>query len=180
MIPVDLLPILNKANVSMVAAPIGVSPVVVSCGGSKLSAVWNSLTTLTGPNVMIATSTRLTARLSDIRSALKARNPSFSSAIGSPCIEPEVSSSRTQGQRCSGFITNSSLPPPPKTLESVHKVHEGLQSRLSIIRMEASFTKVSAVRVRFSKSLASLRQRLSQANVRSTIQRLGRTSKPLA
>ncbi len=65
-------------------------------------------------------------------------------------------------------------------LESVHEVHEGLQSRLSIMRMEASLTKVSAVRVRFSKSFARRRQRLSQANVRSTIQRLGRTSKPLA
>ena len=64
--------------------------------------------------------------------------------------------------------------------ESVHEVHEGLQSRLSIMRMEASLTKVSAVRVRFSKSFARRRQRLSQANVRSTIQRLGRTSKPLA
>ena len=67
-----------------------------------------------------------------------------------------------------------------QTSESVHEVHEGLQSRLSIMRMEASLTKVSAVRVRFSKSFARRRQRLSQANVRSTIQRLGRTSKPLA
>ena len=66
------------------------------------------------------------------------------------------------------------------TLRVVHEVHEGLQSLLSIKRMEASLTKVSAVRVRFSKSLASLRHRLSQANVLSTIQRLGRTSKPLA
>jgi len=47
-------------------------------------------------------------------------------------------------------------------------------------RMEASLTKVSAIRVRFSKSLASLRQRLSQANVRSTIQRLGKMTKPSA
>ena len=68
----------------------------------------------------------------------------------------------------------------PGVLEFVHEVHEGLQSRLSIMRMEASLTKVSAVRVRFSKSFARRRQRLSQANVRSTIQRLGRTSKPLA
>jgi hypothetical protein len=37
-----------------------------------------------------------------------------------------------------------------------------------------------AVRFRFSQSLARRRQRLSQAIVRSTIQRFGRTTKPLA
>jgi len=37
-----------------------------------------------------------------------------------------------------------------------------------------------AFRLRFSQSLASLRQRLSQAIVRSTIQRLGKTTNPLA
>ena len=43
----------------------------------------------------------------------------------------------------------------------------------------ASCTKASCVRVRFSKSLVSLRQRPSQPKVRSTIQRLGRITKPL-
>ena len=38
--------------------------------------------------------------------------------------------------------------------------------------------KASALAARFSKSLASLRQRPSQANVRSTIQRLGSGTKP--
>ena len=47
-------------------------------------------------------------------------------------------------------------------------------------RMEASLTKVSAIRVRFSKSLASLRQPPSQAKVRSTTHRFGRILKPLA
>ena len=47
-------------------------------------------------------------------------------------------------------------------------------------RMEARRKKASALRLRFSQSLASLRQRLSQAMVRSTIQRLGMTLKPLA
>ena len=36
------------------------------------------------------------------------------------------------------------------------------------------------LRVRHSQSLASLRQRFSQAMARSTIQRLGRTAKPFA
>jgi hypothetical protein len=44
----------------------------------------------------------------------------------------------------------------------------------------ASRRKASAVRVRVSTSLASRRQRPSQANVRSTIQRLGSTTKPAA
>ena len=45
--------------------------------------------------------------------------------------------------------------------------------------MEASLRKASAVRLRFSQSLASRRQRLSQAMVRSTIQRLGSVTNPL-
>ncbi len=46
--------------------------------------------------------------------------------------------------------------------------------------MDASLRKARAVRLRFSQSFASLRQRLSQAMVRSTIQRLGWTTKSLA
>ena len=42
--------------------------------------------------------------------------------------------------------------------------------------MDASLMKASALRLRFSQSLASRRQRLSQAMVRSTTQRLGWTS----
>ncbi len=63
-------------------------------------------------------------------------------------------------------------------LESVRKLHEGLQSFRSMKRIEASFRKASAVRLRFSQSLANRRQRLSQAMVRSTIQRFGNTTKP--
>ena len=44
--------------------------------------------------------------------------------------------------------------------------------------MDASLMKASALRLRFSLSLASRRQRLSQAMVRSTTQRLGWTTKP--
>lgn len=47
-------------------------------------------------------------------------------------------------------------------------------------RIDANLRNASALRDRFSKSLASLRHRPSHANVRSTTQRLGRTSKPLA
>ena len=53
------------------------------------------------------------------------------------------------------------------------------QSFLSMRRIEARRKKASAFRLRFSQSLASLRQRLSQAMVRSTIQRLGKTTNPL-
>ena len=56
----------------------------------------------------------------------------------------------------------------------------GLQSFRSIRRIEARRRNASALRLRFSQSLASLRQRLSQAMVRSTIQRLGNTTNPLA
>ena len=47
-------------------------------------------------------------------------------------------------------------------------------------RIEASLMNATAVQFRFSKSLAKRRQRSSQAIVRSTTQRRGSTSKPLA
>ena len=63
-------------------------------------------------------------------------------------------------------------------LESVREDQTGLQSFRSMRRIEARRKNASALRLRFSQSLASLRQRLSQARVRSTIQRLGRTANP--
>ena len=51
---------------------------------------------------------------------------------------------------------------------------------LSMRRIEARRRKASAFRVRFSKSLARRRQRLSQAKVRSTTHRRGKTAKPFA
>jgi hypothetical protein len=45
-------------------------------------------------------------------------------------------------------------------------------------RIDARRKNASAFRLRFSQSLASRRQRLSQAMERSTIQRLGRTTEP--
>src|SRR6266850_3106359 len=65
------------------------------------------------------------------------------------------------------------------TLESVRRLQAGLHSFLSMRRIEARRKNASAFRLRFSQSLASLRQRLSHAMVRSMIQRLGKTTNPL-
>src|SRR5882672_353568 len=75
------------------------------------------------------------------------------------------------GRLSVGFYTSIS--------ESVRRLQAGLQSFLSMRRIEARRKNASAFRLRFSQSLASLRQRLSQAMVRSTIQRLGKTTNPL-
>src|SRR6266851_8344932 len=68
----------------------------------------------------------------------------------------------------------------PSPLESVRGLYQGLHSFRNMRRMEASFRKARALRLRFSQSLASRRQRFNQANVRSTIQRLGNGTNPLA
>src|SRR3954468_23875906 len=65
-------------------------------------------------------------------------------------------------------------------LESVREHHAGLQSLRSMRRIEARRRKASALQLRFSQSLASRRQRFSQAMVRSTIQRFGKTTNPFA
>ena len=62
-------------------------------------------------------------------------------------------------------------------LESVREHHLELHSFRVMRRMEASLRKASALRLRHSQSLASLRHRPSQAKVRSTIHRLGKTTK---
>src|SRR5476651_844481 len=61
--------------------------------------------------------------------------------------------------------------------ESVREDHAGLHSFRSMRRMEARRRKASALWLRHSQSLASRRQRPSQAKVRSTIQRLGSAMK---
>src|SRR6266481_4376388 len=66
----------------------------------------------------------------------------------------------------------------PERLESVRRLHAGLQSFLSMRRIEARRKNASAFRLRFSQSLASLRQRFIQALARSTSHRLGKTTKP--
>jgi len=65
-------------------------------------------------------------------------------------------------------------------LESVQEHQAGLQSLRSMRRIEARRKKARPLRLRFSQSLASLRQRLSQAMVRSTTQRFGSTTNALA
>ena len=64
--------------------------------------------------------------------------------------------------------------------EFVREHHAGLHSFRSMRRIEARRRKASALWLRHSQSLASRRQRPSQANVRSTIQRLGSAMKPVA
>src|SRR3954447_14742350 len=66
-----------------------------------------------------------------------------------------------------------------EALESVRRLQAGLHSFLSMRRIDARRKNARAFRLRFSQSLASLRQRLSHAMVRSTIQRLGNTTNPL-
>ena len=65
-------------------------------------------------------------------------------------------------------------------LESVREHQAGLQSFRSMRRIDARRKNDSALRLRFSQSFASRRQRLSHAMVRSTTQRRGRMTKPLA
>src|ERR1700692_28889 len=69
---------------------------------------------------------------------------------------------------------------PGVVLESVRRLQAGLQSFLSMRRIEARRKNAKAFRLRHSQSLAKRRQRLSQAMVRSTIHRLGKTAKPFA
>jgi len=64
-------------------------------------------------------------------------------------------------------------------LESVRRLQAGLHSFLSMRRIEARRKNANAFRLRHSQSLARRRQRLSHAMVRSTIQRLGKTTKLL-
>src|SRR5258707_4877376 len=64
-------------------------------------------------------------------------------------------------------------------LESVRTLQAGLQSFLSMRRIEARRKNAKAFRLRHSQSLARRRQRLSHAMVRSTIQRFGKTTNSL-
>src|ERR1700686_826189 len=64
--------------------------------------------------------------------------------------------------------------------ESVRRLQAGIQSFLSMRRIDARRKNAKAFRFRHSQSFAKRRQRLSQAMVRSTIQRLGKTAKPFA
>jgi transposase len=78
-----------------------------------------------------------------------------------------------------GYLPKACQPYRAKT-KAVRRLHEGLQSFLSMRRMDASRRKARALWLRFSQSLASRRHRPSQPMVRSTIHRMGSTTKPLA
>src|SRR5262249_22358491 len=83
-----------------------------------------------------------------------------------------------EAERGQCYCSSARIAPP--RLESVSELDQGLQSFRSMRRIEASFKNARALRLRFSQSLARRRQRLSQAMVRSTIQRLGNCTNPLA
>ena len=91
----------------MMASPIGVPPSVARCGAVNMSAVTKSCWTRTGPNEMIATSTRLAASGSLASSCWNCLRPALSWLIGWPAMELEVSSRSTQGQRGSGLSTKA-------------------------------------------------------------------------
>jgi hypothetical protein len=61
--------------------------------------------------------------------------------------------------------------------KSVRRLQAGLQSFLSMRRIDARRKNAKAFRLRHSQSLAKRRQRLSHAMVRSTIQRFGQDHK---
>ena len=67
-----------------------------------------------------------------------------------------------------------------KVLESVRRDHAGLHSFLSMSLIEARRRNASALRLRFSQSLARRLHRPSHANVRSTTHRFGRATNPFA
>src|SRR5262245_40072504 len=93
-------------------------------------------------------------------------------------MERGVADSRRRRLRASRGIDGKRHKNAVVPLESVRKHQEGLQSFRSMRRIEASRRNASALRLRFSQSFASLRQRLSQAKVRSTTQRRGSTTNP--
>src|SRR6516164_6996337 len=129
----------------------------------------------------------------------KHRHAGTPNSVRDPLVDPGNPSHRYQARSTahldrprSRMVALAASPPGPRSprspqaenatvmLESVSKLQQGLQSFRSMRRMEASFKNARALRLRFSQSLARRRQRLSQAIVRSTIQRLGNYMNPLA
>ena len=100
------------------------------------------------------------------------------------CITSYISeidrSSWSRADTHSFTIRTSESTSATEPLEFVREHQAGLQSFRSMRRIDARRKNASALRLRFSQSLASLRQRLSQAMVRSTTQRRGSTTNPLA
>ncbi len=100
----------SSATALSIAEPIGVAPAATSVGAWKASAVTKCWIVCTGPKVTIATSTRLAAMASDLSSSANVWSPLFNSLILSPLMEVEVSKSRRQGHRGSGFSAKSTPP----------------------------------------------------------------------
>src|SRR5271154_4362584 len=102
--------------------------------------------------------------------------------------EPRPGADRKLSRKEEALLVATACSDPPKgrarwtleLLESVRRLYQGLHSFRNMRRMEASLRKARALRLRFSQSLASRRQRFNQAIVRSTIQRLGSGTNPLA
>ena len=107
-----------------------------------------------------------------------------STALNKSSLLSDASTSEPQGDWSDGhtaylgFVMDGIIV--PTRSESVREHQAGLQSFRSMRRIEARRRNASAVRLRFSQSLTSLLQRLSQAMVRSTTQRRGGTTNPLA
>ena len=87
---------------------------------------------------------------------------------------------KKSGGRATSVFSSYQAMSEKASLEFVREHQAGLQSFRSMRRIDARRKNASALRLRFSQSLASLRQRLSQAMVRSTTQRRGSTTNPLA
>jgi hypothetical protein len=124
------------------------------------------------------------------RSQSPSKSPSVlpRTACSTPSIASRMANSagrtsrsvKTRARPTPRFDPEAGGPGCPGCLESVRRVYAGLHSFLNISLMEARRRKASALRLRFSQSFASLRHRPSQAKVRSTTHRLGRTTKALA
>ena len=75
------------------------------------------------PKVTMAISARLLASESAASVSLSVIRPSFNSAMGCPVIEPDVSSSNTQGTRGSGLSANSLASNPAYSIWSLMGSH---------------------------------------------------------
>ena len=107
-----------------------------------------------------------------MRATVRALEPTAIQTVGAREVEMR--------QLLTAITVFISSPVSAEVLESVRKHHDGLQSFRSMSLIEARRRKTSALRLRFSQSFARRRHLPSQANVRSTSHRRGRTSKPLA
>src|ERR1700741_5010798 len=99
---------------------------------------------------------------------------------GNPTITPLIRECKSQDTILVQINPVERESSPRSASESVREHQTGLQSFRSMRRIDARRKNASALRFRFSQSFASRRQRLSHAIVRSTTQRRGSTTNPLA